>query len=281
LAPLTSTDRVPLDREIVALVRAYEPDRYLAALAAPAEARNDLLALAAFAAEVRRIPRLVHDPLVGEIRLTWWRDAIEGLAKDAPAGHPVADRLAGPIQSGVYPVPRLTGFLDAMAYDLSPAPFADDRAREVYLGKTEGVLFRLGLRRLGATEDQHDPMILVAAIAYGLARAGLTRGQISPLATEADLIASGLAIPAFTGDKAHVAHATLAPRLAPTARMALDQSRALVEQLPAPLRPAMLPLTMAAPYLRWSEWPGGPPSTAPMLRVWRIWRTARTGRLGY
>ena len=271
---------MPVDREIAALIRAYEPDRYLAALVAPAGVRDDLLALAAFAAEVRRIPRLVHDPLIGEIRLAWWRDAIEGLARDAPAGHPVADRLAGPVQSGAYPVPRLTGFLDAMAFDLSPAPFADDRAREVYLGKTEGVLFRLGLRRLGAAEDEHDPLIQAAAIAYGLARAGLTRGRVASLATEADLTASGLAISAFTGDKAHAAHAALAPRLAATARTALDQSRALMALLPVPLRPAMLPLAMAAHYVRWSERPDGPPATAPMLRVWRIWRTARTGRLG-
>ncbi len=127
-----------------------EPDRYLAALAAPAGARDDLIALAAFAAEVRRIPRLVHDPLVGEIRLTWWRDAIEALARGEPAGHPIADAIAAPIRDGHFPVPRLTAFIDAMAFDLSPAPFADEQAREVYLGKTEGTLFRLALARLGA-----------------------------------------------------------------------------------------------------------------------------------
>ena len=145
---------MPLAPEIVALARAHEPDRYLAALAAPAEVRDDLIALAAFAAEVRRIPRRVHDPLVGEIRLTWWRDAIKGLARGTPAGHPLADALAAPIRQGHFPVPRLTAFIDAMAFDLSPAPFADDPVREVYLGKTEGGLFRLALARLGNDSDE-------------------------------------------------------------------------------------------------------------------------------
>jgi phytoene synthase len=269
-----------LDREIVSLVRAHEPDRYLAALASPVTARDELVLLAALAAEGRRIPRLVHDSLVGEIRLTWWREAIEGLASGGPAGHPIIDGLAGPIRSGVFGAPRLTGFLDAMAYDLSPSPFADDQAREVYLGKTEGTLFRLALARLGGRDGAHEPLIQAAATAYGLARAALARGRGPPLATEADLFASGLAMAAFANADTHAAHGAIAPRLAEAGHKALGNCRTGLAQLPEPLRPAFLPLAMTAPYLSWSRRPGGPPPTAPMSRVWRIWRTARTGRFG-
>ncbi len=259
--------------EIVALGRATEPDRYLAALAAPAEARDDLIALAAFAAEVRRIPRLVHDPLVGEIRLAWWRDAIEALAKGEPAGHPIADALAAPIRDGQFPVPRLTAFIDAMAFDLSPAPFADEQAREVYLGKTEGTLFRLALSRLGQAEPD-EPLVRSAAIAYGLARAALALDGPAPLVTEADLAGAGRTIHQLGGPDAAEARRAIAERLGRAA------GEAITPAIGKSVSPALLPLAMVPDYRRWALRPSGTPPTAPITRVWRIWRASRTGRLG-
>ena len=43
--------------------RAQEPDRYLSALYAPEPARSRLVALAAFQAEIARIPASVREPL--------------------------------------------------------------------------------------------------------------------------------------------------------------------------------------------------------------------------
>ena len=50
----------------------------LAALFAPAEHRNALLALYAFNLEVARVREVVRDPLAGEIRLQWWSDVLHG-----------------------------------------------------------------------------------------------------------------------------------------------------------------------------------------------------------
>lgn len=261
---------MPLAPEIVALARAHEPDRYLAALAAPAEARDDLIALAAFAAEVRRIPRLVHDPLVGEIRLTWWRDAIEGLAKGELAGHPLADALGPPIGQGHFPVPRLTAFIDAMAFDLSPAPFADDAAREIYLGKTEGTLFRLALARLGHVE-RGEPLIRSAATAYGLARAALALDGPAPLVTEADLDGTGLTIRQLGVPEATRVRRAVAEQLSRAAGAAIAQAPG------KSISPALLPLVMVGAYRRWALRPSGAPPTAPITRVWRIWRASRAG----
>jgi phytoene synthase len=268
-----------LASEIVALARALEPDRYLAALGAPAPARDDLIALAAFAAEIRRISRLVHDPLVGEIRLTWWREALEALVRGEPADHPIADALAGPIQRGVYPVSRLTGFIDAMVFDLSPMPFADSRAREVYLGKTEGTLFRLSLARLGGAEEQ-EPLVRTAAIAYGLARAALTLGAGQPLVTEADLAAAGRTIHQLSHNDESEARQLIAGRLSDLTRTAMDEARRTASDIPPQLRVALLPLAMVPAYRRWALRPAGAPSMAPLIRVWRIWRANRTRRPG-
>ena len=59
-----------------ALVREHDRDRYLATLFAPAETRDALFALYAFAAEIGRVRDVAREPMPGEIRLQWWRDAI-------------------------------------------------------------------------------------------------------------------------------------------------------------------------------------------------------------
>ena len=59
---------------------------------APLPARAHLHALTAFNYEVGRLREIVRDPLAGEMRLTWWREALEG-ERASRAGHPVAEAL--------------------------------------------------------------------------------------------------------------------------------------------------------------------------------------------
>ncbi len=64
-----------------ALVREGDPDRYLATLFAPAAARPHLFALYAFSLTVARVREAASNPMAGEIRLQWWRDALQGEAR--------------------------------------------------------------------------------------------------------------------------------------------------------------------------------------------------------
>ena len=68
--------------ELTALARTYEPERYLAATLAPAPQQSALIALAAYAADLQRIAASATQPLLGEIRLQWWRDSLVLIAKD-------------------------------------------------------------------------------------------------------------------------------------------------------------------------------------------------------
>src|SRR4051794_37632556 len=61
---------------VTALVRVSDRARYYATLFAAAEARADLFALYGFAAEIARIPDLVSEPALGEVRLRWWQDSL-------------------------------------------------------------------------------------------------------------------------------------------------------------------------------------------------------------
>src|SRR5229473_1633803 len=76
-----------------ARVRAADKDRYLAGLFAPAAARRHLFALYAFGCEIARVREAAREPLPGEIRLQWWRDALGGEARGEVLANPVAAAL--------------------------------------------------------------------------------------------------------------------------------------------------------------------------------------------
>src|SRR4051812_33620013 len=62
-----------------AMIRKADYDRYAAALFAPVDARPHLLALYAFHHEIAKTAERVSQPIAGQIRLQWWREAVEEL----------------------------------------------------------------------------------------------------------------------------------------------------------------------------------------------------------
>src|SRR5207248_5798401 len=86
------------------LVREHDRDRYLAALLAPSAARKHLFALYAFNYEIARIRELVREPMPGELRLQWWRDAVVGQAHGDVARHPAASAVVATIEK--FSLPR-------------------------------------------------------------------------------------------------------------------------------------------------------------------------------
>jgi phytoene synthase len=75
------------------LAREADKDRWLATLFAPADRRPHLYALYAFDVEVARVRAVAREPMAGEIRLQWWREAISGTRPGEAAAHPVAAAL--------------------------------------------------------------------------------------------------------------------------------------------------------------------------------------------
>jgi 15-cis-phytoene synthase len=77
------------------LVRRQDEDRWLAAGYAQGDAKRRLLALHAFHIELKNIPAAVSEPPLGEIRLQWWREALQEIrAGKRPRAHPVVEALA-------------------------------------------------------------------------------------------------------------------------------------------------------------------------------------------
>jgi phytoene synthase len=202
---------MPVSENVTAVrdsARTGDYERYLAALLGSPAVRDDLLALAAFAGEVCRVPAVVREPRIGAIRLQWWRDAVgSGVA----TGHPVADAVAAASRRSALPLALLIGYVDAVEARLEPEPAPDVAALRAGIGKTEGALFDLGLRIAGLPAEQAAAIARPAGLALGLGRY-LCAGEALPkdlqamprseavasLATEA-LSALALAANAFRG----------------------------------------------------------------------------------
>ncbi|TPG55493.1 hypothetical protein EAH89_14685 [Roseomonas nepalensis] len=86
---------------LAGFARRHDPDRFLSALFAPAEARETLFALIAFNHELARAREAAREPMMALIRLQWWREAVEEAAAGAaPRRHEVAGPLSAEIRAG-------------------------------------------------------------------------------------------------------------------------------------------------------------------------------------
>jgi len=165
------------DADLDALVRRVDPDRWLASrFIADPKARADVIALYAFNYELARVAGGVSNALMGEIRLTWWREAMEEIAaSQPPRRHPTVEAVA----AAGYPPSALAEMAEARMADLDAAPFETEAQVLAYVDATAGAVTMLAAWRLDPKADPHA--VQDAARAYGLAglwrlkRAGVQR----------------------------------------------------------------------------------------------------------
>jgi 15-cis-phytoene synthase len=261
--------------------RELDRDRYIADLFAPQPARQHLFALHAFSAEVARIRDMVSDPVLGEIRLQWWRDALLG----GGGGHPVATALIETIRTFALPLGGFEGLLDARIFDLYDDQMPSLRDLEGYTGETSSALIQLGAIVLAGG---HDPRVAGAAghagVAYGLT--GLMRALPIHAARGQCYLPADIAA-AHGFDRAMLGAGRATPELLATlaelraiARDHLAKAMPEIAAMPVSLKPAFLPVALVAPSLDRMDRPGydpfsGSPDLAPWRRQWIIWRASR------
>jgi phytoene synthase len=160
-------------------------DAWAACLFAPAAARPALLALFALDAELAQLVATTTEPLLGEIRLAWWRDRLAELdAGRAPAQPLLQALLAHAVPAGISGA-ALAGLEDRWLAMIG----ADDRPDAHVAGG--GQLFRLAAQALGGDGDEADA--LGRAWAAGTAPAGATAAPLRPLRGLAMLAAADAA----------------------------------------------------------------------------------------
>ena len=263
------------------IVRSGDPERWLSVLYAPEDRRAALLSLYAFNVEVARIRDAVREPLPGEIRLQWWRDAIAAPA-GAMTGNPVADSLRATIAACDLPLAAFDNMLEARIFDLYDDPMPDRTTLEGYCGETAGALIQFAALVL----DREAAMAHAALAGHaGCAQAiaGLlrllpvhrARGQCY---VPADILAAaGIDRDTFLAGGPGSDRAVSA--MAALGREHVSAFERGAGALPASLRPAYLPAAFAGAHLSRIEaapLDGGRPLSA-LRRHWIALRKASRG----
>ncbi len=134
------------------IVEKGDPERFRAAMAAPVSARALLFPLYAFNIEVTRAPWLTQEAMIAEMRLQWWRDALEEIGgAGTPRKHEVVDALAGVLDAEG--AACLDGLVAARRWDVYTDAFEDEAHLAEYIDATSGHLMWTAARLLGATEE--------------------------------------------------------------------------------------------------------------------------------
>jgi 15-cis-phytoene synthase len=174
-----------------ALVERGDPDRFLAVMAAPPEARAQLFPLYAFNLEIARAPWVTEEPLIAEMRLQWWRDVVENAASGAARAHEVAGPLHELIRDFGLPQDVLDRLIAVRRWDIHREPHADRAALDSYLEDTGAGLMWLAARALGAPDAAETPVRAygwaTAAAMYIRAVPGLVARGRQPLPGETSL----------------------------------------------------------------------------------------------
>ena len=240
----------PLAEDLEETVRRADPDRWLAArFIADVETRADVTALYAFDHVLARVPVMVSEPLMGEIRLTWWREALDEIyAGGAVRSHPVALALAEAVRRRGLDRAPLDEMIEARLGDLDASPFADEAEAAAYADMTAGALMQAAAQALGAAAGLEP--VRMAGRAYGLS-----------------LIAHRRAI----GGRTRLGDGVTPERVRMLVREALDGARSGLKTLPLPAFPAVAYACLARRYAR------GAHMTMLEKQLRLVWATASGG----
>jgi phytoene synthase len=273
---------------LAALVRHHDRDRYQTALFAPARRREALLALYAFNYEIARVRETVTQPMLGQIRLQWWREVLDTAYAGAPARqHPVAVSLSAAIREFGLSREPFDRLIDTRERDLADEPPASLAALEDYAEGSSAALVHLALQVLGVREATIEETARQVGIAYALA--GLLRAM--PFHARA----GRTYIPADVGERARLdpgdygagrATPALRATIREIAEAAARHLRAAREGRPAIPRSAiaaLLPAIVAGRFLarlRRAEYdPFAPVLAVPdPLQIWRLAAAALLNR---
>ncbi len=269
-------------------VRKFDRDHFLCSLFAPFSVRADLCALYAFNLEVSNIVVTTTEPLIGLMRLQWWRDTLDAvfMGHKEPVGSPVAECLARIIRRHDLSRTLLVDILDIRSEGLEHYNYSDESVLE-RRAEADVKITRLALNIIGVNNSPAIAAGRHVGLAWGilgLARSFPFRRQVGrhpfPQTWCEDL---GIQSSAESMSITDSEWSALTKRLAARVMDHLSAARVFAKQVPAAAAPALLPATLADAYLHRLRRNGHDLFEADMLSVGTrtllklLWR-ARIGR---
>jgi 15-cis-phytoene synthase len=256
-------------------LRQGDRDRYLSTLVLTGDHRDAVAALYAFNADIASIRQRVSDPALGEVRLQWWSDALEGKGHGAVRQNPVADALLDTMARYNIPAGTLLRLIGARRFDLYDDPMPDLESFEGYAGETVSTLYQLAAMIL----NDGEPIETGDAAGH----LGVAHAMIGHLRAFAHVSSQGRIVLPWSIMEANgvredeifsgTASEGIVEALGQVAELAvehLNKAEAAIAGLPGALRPAFAQIAVLdaqlARYLRRST---GPFSVAPDEPDWR------------
>jgi len=207
------------------------PDIAFALASAPAQVRPGLEALWALDEALGKVLATGREPMIRQIRLAWWREALERLDREAPPMEPVLEGVTAQLLPAGMSGASLAQMEAGWAALLGDEPITVAEL-EVYADHRGGLMFRHAATLLGGTSDALEPAGRAWAL-VDLARHSSERKDVE-------------------------------------AALAMARAERLPARWPRRLRPLGMVAVLAARDLargpdRWEE-PGVPPRAARMMR---------------
>lgn len=287
-----SSDSALADDFCLDAVRRGDRDRYLTVLFAPAGRRPDLLALYAFNLELARARESVSEPMLGLIRLQWWRDSLDTIfAGAAVCQHPVAIALANAVTKHGLARDPFERMLAARERDMDASPIPDRPALLDYAEATTAPILEQASRILdpaALTDSAIDRTLRPLAIGYALT--GLLRAIPFHAAAgrvylpEDAMLRAELSVQALLAPAEADKRCALVADVAAIARGQLDKAMQSGRALPRAWRSVLLGGTIARAHLRRLERAGWDPlhpsvRETPPWTIWSLMLRSLTGRV--
>ncbi len=232
-------------------VRQQDHERFLTALFAPAERREALFALYAFNLEVAKTAEVVSEPMLGQIRLQWWRETLDGIYEKRPRRHEVVEPLADAVVRWDLSREHFERLLDARENDLDAEPPATMAELEAYADATAGGLGLLALEALGGEALAATGRLVGTAWGLtGLVRAIPFHARQKRLYVPTELLKRhGVVRRDLFELRPSTALSAAAAEIAGRAGTLLAEARALRPRPPRPVLAALLPAVLARRHL--------------------------------
>jgi len=197
----------------------------------------------------------VSQPVLGQIRLQWWR---EGIATAFDGGsvrrHMVVEALTVAIRTHGLTRAHFDRLIDAREEDLHEAPTATLTALENYAEGTSARLVYLALESLGVRDPETEKVGFHIGVAYalaGLLRAMPLHARAGRLVIPADVAAqTGLSPADYCVLRSTRALCSATAEIAAAAEQHLATARAHRRSITRRALPALLPAIVAARSLR-------------------------------
>jgi len=255
-----------------AFLRRVDEDRWLAARFATRDVRPKLTAVYALNYEIARTAWAVKNETLGDIRLAFWREAIEEIhAGKAPRAHPALEGYAAAKPNDAM-LEAWRTLIAARESDLQATPFANWPELQSYVEAAAGGVFRIAIELCIAGAERPKQLgVFTAKAGQAWGYAGLVRALPYWSKRGATFFPTSLrdhlkleTATLFAGETNHEVRAA-AMAVIDRARHAYREAKDLASVLPGAAFPAIGYLALTPRYLRAVSMPQADPNAAQRL----------------